>query len=814
MFIRLAGDFSPLEKGTDTLGVRRATDDYAPLQRGLHYPSPPTAAGGRQSGAQPAVERPPRRSGSATGEPPRRTSNSGASPQPLPLSNQAAGVPRPSRDPPEDGGRRPSARGASADERRPSAYPAVYGAGDGNGYPAPVHYPAVTDAPWRRDSAAAAAAAANGAPPPPPQPQPPQPATEWPDAHGELVFSEDGGEKQPTYKAFAFNDAERADLAAAGGIGMLGYRFHRRTSVNWYAWLLFLFYLGAFGFYLYVRITKTLDLGKYFQWYGILLLVVECMGASTVLTYGVWLLYSPVQEDFTEDPHNPGLPKVKLNYHVRVLVPCYKEELEIIQKTVLAALDATLPAGCARTVYLCDDGKDPEKRAWIGTLGPDVVYVSGRFRKKGEMNGKSGNLNNCARQIYPPEIPIPGNELMCIFDADQVARKVFFLRTLPLFDAGDDVGMVLSPQCFHNLNMHTDIFNHSNLQFWEYMQPGYDAWGFISCTGTNFLMRAKAFMEAGGSPTYTLTEDFALGMEMKKYGWQCRYVQEYLAVGEAPDEIRNCFQQRSRWTKGHFQIILNPARTPLFQWRLRLFDRIMYCSGCWSYTVGAVTTPVFIAIPVLTIWIGVFPVVISREFALALTIYTVATQLLLYYVRKLSHFEALWFANIANSILWWAFVKAWWRAFITRLFCCCSRMSFKATAKGKGRLANSAAGDIWLHCLAVIVLAATMAIGIWQLVAGAQALSPLLISVLWAAFAMVPPFLLVSYAAVGGPGVIMRILCFFCGIISTGTGLAAVGILWAIPSYNSAEFSGGLISQKDIGVLFRYIHDAPQRLGR
>lgn len=32
---------------------------------------------------------------------------------------------------------------------------------------------------------------------------------------------------------------------------------------------------------------------------------------------------------------------------------------------------------------------------------------------------------------------------------------------------------------------------------------------------------------------------------------------------------------------------------------------------------------------------GVFPVVISREFALALTIYTVATQLLLYYVRKL-----------------------------------------------------------------------------------------------------------------------------------------------------------------------------------
>ena len=52
-----------------------------------------------------------------------------------------------------------------------------------------------------------------------------------------------------------------------------------------------------------------------------------------------------------------------------------------------------------------------------------------------------------------------------------------------MFDAGDDVGMVLSPQCFHNIDAHADIFNHGNVQFWEYAQVGYDAIGFISCTG-------------------------------------------------------------------------------------------------------------------------------------------------------------------------------------------------------------------------------------------------------------------------------------------------------------------------------------------
>ena len=69
------------------------------------------------------------------------------------------------------------------------------------------------------------------------------------------------------------------------------------------------------------------------------------------------------------------------------------------------------------------------------------------------------------------------------------------------------------------------------------------------CAGTNFLVRCKAVREAGWSPQYTMTEDFALGMEMKKAQWHCRYVQAYLAIGEAPDQIRNCFQQRSRWTK-------------------------------------------------------------------------------------------------------------------------------------------------------------------------------------------------------------------------------------------------------------------------
>ena len=56
-------------------------------------------------------------------------------------------------------------------------------------------------------------------------------------------------------------------------------------------------------------------------------------------------------------------------------------------------------------------------------MGPEIIYVSGRTRGAGEMNGKSANLNNCLRQVYPAGVRIPAHELACIFDADQ-ARLV------------------------------------------------------------------------------------------------------------------------------------------------------------------------------------------------------------------------------------------------------------------------------------------------------------------------------------------------------------------------------------------------------
>ena len=157
---------------------------------------------------------------------------------------------------------------------------------------------------------------------------------------------------------------------------------------------------------------------------------------------------------------------------------------------------------------------------------------------------------------------------------------------------------------------------------------------------------------------------------------------------------------------------------------------------------------------------------------------------------------------MANSILWWAYVKAAWRMLLARIFFCFSSVTFKATAKGKGKLAASIVGDVWLHALFFVLLAVSIGVAVAQLVAGATAMSPLLISVLWAASAAVPPALLLLYATVG-QGFLMHAACKLAMLISFAAPAAAVGLVWAIKDFTPQQGVGGVVDTRTIGLVFR-----------
>ena len=53
-------------------------------------------------------------------------------------------------------------------------------------------------------------------------------------------------------------------------------------------------------------------------------------------------------------------------------------------------------------VYILDDGKDPDKKAWVQNQNdPEMAYTPGHIKSGPEINGKACNLNATLRALFP-----------------------------------------------------------------------------------------------------------------------------------------------------------------------------------------------------------------------------------------------------------------------------------------------------------------------------------------------------------------------------------------------------------------------------
>lgn len=73
-----------------------------------------------------------------------------------------------------------------------------------------------------------------------------------------------------------------------------------RKDASWFALSVLLLYIAAVIYYLYVRIAFTLNMKD--KWYSIIVLIVECIGISAVIPYGV------INVCHTHPSGSPGLP--------------------------------------------------------------------------------------------------------------------------------------------------------------------------------------------------------------------------------------------------------------------------------------------------------------------------------------------------------------------------------------------------------------------------------------------------------------------------------------------------------------------------
>jgi cellulose synthase/poly-beta-1,6-N-acetylglucosamine synthase-like glycosyltransferase len=401
---------------------------------------------------------------------------------------------------------------------------------------------------------------------------------------------------------------------------------------------------------------------------------------------------APKTGDVKVDIANPKvLTEAMKKFTVRMFIPCYKESIEIVKLTALSALSNDWPEENLY-VYILDDGNDKAKAQWVKAMKkryPNLMYVVRPQEFKG--HGKAGNLNYCAQHVLYPQAAglslaegekvVPSTDLIGVLDADMIASPDMVKKLVPYFAADDTAMIVQTPQSFYNVPPESDFFDAHNVSFFQYLQPGYNAWNTATCCGTNFLVRASHLARAGFWPYETVNEDFGLAVRLHmRVKGRFYYHAEHVAFGEAPEDMREIFQQRSRWAKGNVQIFIK--ENPLFNKELTWIQRITFFNMGFCYFSTAFLNPIFVLSNLAGMLFGLFPVgVLGFGTGLIFLCFYMMFYFLYYFTPvPESHMLSLWIMN--KQVMYFGFLsyKALMKVF-REVLGCGKQLVFKATRK-------------------------------------------------------------------------------------------------------------------------------------
>ena len=322
--------------------------------------------------------------------------------------------------------------------------------------------------------------------------------------------------------------------------------------------------------YMYFRLTQTLHFNSAVETIlGMGLFLAEVyIWVMLLLNYlqTVWPLKRgivPLPDDMSKWPT------------VDIYIPSYNEPLEVVRDTVLAAQCIDYPKDKMK-IYLLDDGKRSEFAVFAADVG--VGYITRNDNK----HAKAGNLNHA--------LTLTQGELICVFDCDHVATRVFLQATVGGFLKDPMLALVQTPHYFYspdpferNLSVGRNIPNEGML-FYGPIQQGNDNWNATFFCGSCAVIRREALAQIGGFAVETVTEDAHTALKFQRLGWKSAFLDIPLAAGLATERLVVHVIQRTRWARGMTQIFR--VDNPLFGKGLKLVQRVCYANAMLHFLSG------------------------------------------------------------------------------------------------------------------------------------------------------------------------------------------------------------------------------------
>ncbi|HAZ74989.1 MULTISPECIES: UDP-forming cellulose synthase catalytic subunit [Enterobacteriaceae] len=332
--------------------------------------------------------------------------------------------------------------------------------------------------------------------------------------------------------------------------------------------------------YIYFRATQTLHFNSEIETIlGIGLFLADLyVWVMLLLNYlqTIW----PLKREIVPLPEDMNLWPT-----VDVYVPTYNESLDVVRDTVLAAQCIDYPKDKMK-IYILDDGKRSEFAMFAADVG--VGYIT----RNDNSHAKAGNLNHAMK--------LTNGELICVFDCDHVATRIFLQATVGGFLKDPRLALVQTPHFFYspdpferNLSVGRNIPNEGML-FYGPIQRGNDNWNATFFCGSCAVIRRSALEEIGGFAVETVTEDAHTALKMQRLGWGSAFIDIPLAAGLATERLVLHIIQRTRWARGMTQIFR--LDNPLFGRGLTFQQRLCYLSAMLYYQF-AIPRIIFLTAP-------------------------------------------------------------------------------------------------------------------------------------------------------------------------------------------------------------------------
>ena len=342
--------------------------------------------------------------------------------------------------------------------------------------------------------------------------------------------------------------------------------------------------------YFFWRTFTTLTYYDFFSYVGAILLYLAEVFGITLYLLSIFVNIQPLRRPVTPLPADPSkLPSVD------IMVPSYNEPAEMLEVTLLGALQVRYPKEKLR-VYLLDDGgtaekrndPDPERaaaallrhqtlRALCERIG--VHYLT---REKNE-HAKAGNVNAALK--------VTQGELILMLDADHVPTVDILEKTVGSFERDDNLFLVQTPHFFINpdpIEKHTlKIFGRmpsENEMFYSVIQHGLDFWNSSFFCGSAAVLRRKHLEAVGGISYSTITEDAETSLGLHAHGYNSAYIDHPMISGLQPETYTDFVAQRLRWAQGMVQIFV--LKNPLLNRGLRFWQRLGYLSSSFFWFFG------------------------------------------------------------------------------------------------------------------------------------------------------------------------------------------------------------------------------------